>query len=230
MQPPMYVGRCRNMSRDEAHRRIEDVGKSAGVFDPEKLAWVNRHYLKLAPPERLADLTTPFLAHEGWIDGGNTESGIQDPQVKAFVARAASIAAASVDRLDQIPARLRFLFDFAAERSLDNAAIRAEAAAARAVIAALADELARSAPLRDKETFRSLAARVRDRTGAKGRALFHPIRLALTGEQEGLELDLAVPLIELGAGTRAVGMRQIVSASERASAFLLELEKPDARA
>jgi glutamyl-tRNA synthetase len=36
--------------------RIEDVGKSAGVFDPEKLAWVNRHYLKLASPERLMDI------------------------------------------------------------------------------------------------------------------------------------------------------------------------------
>ena len=37
---------------------------------------------------------------------------------------------------------------------------------------------------------------MRETTGAKGKALFHPIRLALTGEQEGLELDLAVPLIE----------------------------------
>ena len=71
---------------------------------------------------------------------------------------------------------------------------------------------------------------MRDKTGAKGRALFHPIRLALTGEQEGLELDLAVPLIEQGAATKAIGMRQIFSASERASAFLLELEKPDAPA
>ncbi len=44
-----------------------------------------------------------------------------------------------------------------------------------------------------------MAARVRERTGQKGKALFHPIRLALTGEPEGLELDLAVPAIERGA-------------------------------
>jgi glutamyl/glutaminyl-tRNA synthetase len=48
--------------------RIEDVGKSAGVFDPEKLAWVNRHYLKLAAPERLAELASPFLERQGWLD------------------------------------------------------------------------------------------------------------------------------------------------------------------
>src|SRR4029453_4652175 len=47
--------------------RIEDVGKSPGVFDPEKLAWGNRHYLKAASPERLADLGVPFLQEAGWI-------------------------------------------------------------------------------------------------------------------------------------------------------------------
>ena len=94
------------------------------------------------------------------------------------------------------------------------------------MIVALADELTNSGPLGDKETFRALAARVRERTGAKGKALFHPIRLALTGEQEGLELDLAVPLIEAGAQLRTSGVRAIFGAADRAAAFLAELEKP----
>ena len=67
---------------------------------------------------------------------------------------------------------------------------------------------------------------MRERTGAKGKALFHPIRLALTGEQEGLELDLAVPLIEAGAQLRTSGVRAIFGAADRAAAFLAELEKP----
>jgi glutamyl-tRNA synthetase len=32
-------------------------------------------------------------------------------------------------------------------------------------------------------------------TGAKGRALFHPLRLALTGEDSGPELKALLPLI-----------------------------------
>jgi glutamyl-tRNA synthetase/nondiscriminating glutamyl-tRNA synthetase len=204
--------------------RIEDVGKAAGVFDPEKLAWVNRHYLKLSAPDRLAGLAAPFLERQGWIrDAG---PGSRDAEVLAFLARAASIAAQSVDRLDQVPARLHFLFDYSASAALSNPAVRAEAAESRAVIAALADELATSAALTDKETFRALAGRVRERTGAKGRALFHPIRLALTGEQEGLELDLAVPLIEAGAALRTSAMRTIPGAADRAAAFAAELEKP----
>ena len=201
--------------------RIEDVGKSAGVFDPEKLAWVNRHYLKLTAPDRLAQLALPFLQQLGWITEP-TPAGFE------FLARAVSVAAASVDRLDQVPARLHFLFDYSAGAALSNPAIRAEAIEARGVIAALADELAGAGALTDKETFRAAAARVREKTGAKGKALFHPIRLALTGEQEGLELDLAVPLIEQGAGLHHhAGIRAVFCASDRAAAFLDELEKAD---
>ena len=44
-----------------------------------------------------------------------------------------------------------------------------------------------------------MANRVKERTGQKGKALFHPIRVALTGESGGPELDLAVPAIDRGA-------------------------------
>ena len=47
--------------------RLEDVGRSAGVFDVEKLAWVNRHYLKIAAPARLAALAVPYLQAAGWF-------------------------------------------------------------------------------------------------------------------------------------------------------------------
>ena len=215
--------------------RIEDVGKSAGVFDAEKLAWVNRHYLKLASPERLMTVTRPFLERQGWIVRGESDRdsgfGLRDSQASEFLARAVGIAAHSVDRLDQVPARLHFLFDYSAKTALADPAIRGEATEARPVIAALADEAAKSGPLVDKEKFRTLAARIREQTGAKGKALFHPIRLALTGEAEGLELDLAVPLIEQGAALpRSSGIRAMFSVADRASAFLHELEKSDADA
>ena len=40
---------------------------------------------------------------------------------------------------------------------------------------------------------------MKEKTGQKGKALFHPIRVALTGEGGGPELDLAVPAIDRGA-------------------------------
>ena len=67
------------------------------------------------------------------------------------------------------------------------------------VIEALAEELQSAPRLLDKQAFRGVADRVRQKTGQKGRALFHPIRIALTGAADGPELDLLVPAIERGA-------------------------------
>ena len=52
---------------EELARRfsIEDVGHSAGVFDEEKLAWVDRHYLRAADPARLAALAAAVLRESG---------------------------------------------------------------------------------------------------------------------------------------------------------------------
>ncbi|MBT1077169.1 glutamate--tRNA ligase [Geobacter grbiciae] len=44
---------------------IENVGRSAGVFNPDKLLWLNAHYIKAGDPQRLADLLIPFLKERG---------------------------------------------------------------------------------------------------------------------------------------------------------------------
>ncbi len=44
---------------------LENVGRSAGVFNPEKLLWLNSHYIKTGDPERLAELLKPFLEKKG---------------------------------------------------------------------------------------------------------------------------------------------------------------------
>ena len=64
------------------------------------------------------------------------------------------------------------------------------------------------------------AGRVKERTGKKGRALFHPIRVVLTARAEGAELDLAVPAIDRGAELPpGAGIPRIMGCRERAAAF-----------
>ena len=208
---------------DELARRfrLEDVGHSAGVFDVDKLAWMNRHYLKAAPPDRIVSLSLPYLHRAGWISEPDT-AGLE------FLAQIVPVAASAVDRLEQVVPRLAFLFDFSPQRALERPEVRAEAEASRAVIDALAEELAAGAPMPDRDAFRAMAARVRERSGQKGKALFHPIRVALTGEPEGLELDIAVPAIERGARLSGSGITPIPGAAERARRFreALVAERP----
>ena len=44
---------------------IVNVGRSASVFSPDKLLWLNAHYIKSGDPARLAGLLLPHLARRG---------------------------------------------------------------------------------------------------------------------------------------------------------------------
>ena len=45
---------------------LESVGKSASVFNPEKLLWLNQHYIMGYPVERLTQLMLPFWEKQGF--------------------------------------------------------------------------------------------------------------------------------------------------------------------
>ena len=203
------------MPIEELARRfaLEDVGHSAGVFDPEKLAWMNRHYMKAASPARLAAESARYFHARGLVKR-KTEIAI------AYLESLLPMAVGSVDRLEEIPDRLGFLFSFDPHEALQRPAVTEilHEAGARDVIAALPDAI--SGPMLDREAFRAMATRLKEKTGQKGKALFHPIRVALTGEGGGPELDLAVPAIDRGAQlSPEAGLAPILSSRERARVF-----------
>lgn len=45
---------------------LDNIGKSAGVFNPEKFLWVNFHYLKSKPLVELAQEIKPYIAAKGY--------------------------------------------------------------------------------------------------------------------------------------------------------------------
>jgi glutamyl-tRNA synthetase/nondiscriminating glutamyl-tRNA synthetase len=185
------------------------------VFDERKLAWVNRHYLKEASAARVAAIVVAFFQTEGWLQRDT-------PAALSFTESLLPMITGSVDYLAEAVDRVRFLFEYEPAAAMSQAAVAAELASseAREVIAALASELRGAPPLSTREEFRAVAQRIRSRTGRKGRQLFHPIRVALTGQPEGAELDLAVPAIERGAALPAeAGVARILSARDRAERF-----------
>src|SRR6478609_7177748 len=90
---------------DELARRFSlgGVSHSAGVFDEEKLAWANRHYLKLAEPVRLAALVVRYLRKAGLATDPS-------PAAIAWLASVMPMVSGAVDRLDQAPDRLHLVF------------------------------------------------------------------------------------------------------------------------
>ena len=184
---------------------LESVAHSAGIFDEDKLAWANRHYLKLTAPDRLAVLAEPFLRQCAHITGELTSAD------RHWLEAVLPGMVTSVDRLSQLGDRLETVFGWAWTLELHDEP-------SKAVARALHDELKASPRLTTKEIFRAVAARVKDRTGQKGKALFHPMRQVLTGADEGPELDLLVPAIETAAELpQPSGLATVKGCRERAA-------------
>ncbi|MEZ5317281.1 MAG: glutamate--tRNA ligase [Vicinamibacterales bacterium] len=192
---------------------LDHVSHSAAVFDTAKLAWMNRHYLRALPIARVAAEAAPWFERAGYLRPAS-------PEGLAFLETILPMAVESVDRLEEMPARLRFLFDWRE----DEAARLVEAEPRGGdVVAAFAAVVADRGPL-DRDAFRAAAAEVRERTGLKGRGLFHPLRVALTAADSGPELDLAVPAIDRGAGLAgATGLPLMRSCAARAAAVAARL-------
>src|SRR5262249_26352785 len=148
------------MPLDEMSRRfaLEDVSHSAGVFDPEKLAWMNRHYMKDAPAARIANETARFFQAKGFLKR-KTDAAL------AYRESLMPMAVGSVDRLEEIPDRLAFLFEYDAAQALARPAVAdvLHEAGAREVIAALPEAI--EGPLLDRDSFRAAANRVKEKTG-----------------------------------------------------------------
>jgi len=55
-------------SREELIEKfnLENIGKSAGVFNPEKFLWLNAHYIKESDTQKLSGLVSPFLEAKGF--------------------------------------------------------------------------------------------------------------------------------------------------------------------
>jgi glutamyl-tRNA synthetase len=58
---------------------FDNVGKAAGVFNPEKLLWLNAHYIKESTDSALALLLVPFLAELG------VENAEEDARLETIV-------------------------------------------------------------------------------------------------------------------------------------------------
>ncbi len=58
---------------------------------------------------------------------------------------------------------------------------------------------------------------VKTKTGAKGKDLFHPVRIVITGSHSGPEFDKLIPILEEGAQLDLP--KHVLSMRERLQAF-----------
>jgi len=198
---------------------LGDVSKSPAVFDLDKLYWINRHYLAAAnasEKERIVQLVIPYLQQSGVINEVSEEH-------RKWILKLIDAFLGGVDYLSQIPAKVSMIFDFDQRKALDEQSVKdvLSAEGARQVIQALHDELVQKAG-RVVEDWKEIIAGVKKRSGMKGKHLFHPIRVALTGSDSGPELDKLIPIIE--EGSLLTLPKPVPSCRDRVARFLAALD------
>jgi glutamyl-tRNA synthetase len=191
---------------------LERVSRAPAAFDRGKLDALAARHMSRLPVERLAAMAARPLARAGvWPEHPDSEAW-------EWAGRLALLYAERLPRLADLPAEAGFLFDFSPARSLADAAVREAFAqpGPRRVVEALARHLD-GTPL-TAPRFQAIADDIRRQTGARGRDLYHPLRIALTGAASGPELVKLLPVIE--AGSRLRLGRPVASCTERVRALL----------
>ena len=157
------------------------VGKSGSVFDPDKLRWVNAHYLHHADGERLLAWAGPFLPA--------TAAALPRERLAALLLAVRGNLATLAD----LPAELAPFLDGPMVFEAEARAVL-EAGRARELCAALAGALEGLAEW-SGEAVKSAIQSVGRTLALKGRDLFQPPRAALTGRTHGPELPLVAELL-----------------------------------
>ncbi|WP_127576681.1 glutamate--tRNA ligase [Paenibacillus barengoltzii] len=163
------------------------LSRSPAVFDTNKLAHLNNHYIKNADPKRIASLAIPHLQQAGRLPAELSPE--QQAWAEALVALYQEQMTAASDIVE-----LSELF-FRSELSVDE-----EAAAVLAepqVPNVLSTFLAKVEGLADfsVENIGAAIKEVQKETGSKGKGLFMPIRVALTGQMHGRDLNQTIYLL-----------------------------------
>ncbi|OPY07714.1 MAG: Glutamate--tRNA ligase [Syntrophaceae bacterium PtaB.Bin095] len=165
-------------SMDELVRlfTLDSVGKSPAVFNPEKLIWLNQHYIKECPDGRLAERTKPFWKKMG-----------VDADDEAFIGNVAANLKTRSKTLVELAESSRFYFE--GRVSYDPEA------AGKFLLADVKDHLtaiAEKVPALDDFTKAGMERFLRayaEERGIKLKVIAQPLRIALTGKTVSPGID-----------------------------------------
>ncbi|MCG7410659.1 glutamate--tRNA ligase [Paenibacillus sp. ACRRX] len=176
-------------SRDELIRIFDEnrLSKSPAVFDTNKLTHLNNLYMKKADPDRIAAMSIPHLQKAGRLP-----ASLSDEQ-QAWAHALVKLYQEQMNCASDI-VELSDLF-FREELTLDEeaSAVLAEEQVPT-VLAALHTKLAAASDW-DVDTVKGAIKEVQKETGAKGKGLFMPVRVAVSGQMHGRDLNETIVLL-----------------------------------
>jgi len=176
---------------------LDRITKSPAVFDRVKLGWMNGQHLKEMGEEAMVSMVAAKAMELGIVKDASSD----------FTKQAVALCSGSLELVADIEAPLRSLLAFPLEETLAGADAKPfvedgfKQVAEAAVAAFESGELSKAVAA--DEGFKKWLKAVGKEQGRKGKRLFMPMRIALTGRMQGP--DVGEQMAALAAADGAVG-------------------------
>jgi len=162
---------------------LDRVASSPAVFDIDKLNWINSHYIRSCEPRKLRGLLLLHLVKAGVNLAGKSEEWIED---------AVDVVKGEASTLPVLAEHIKMFIEEAQPDGEAQAVLKETGAAE--VIKAFKEEFEKEDSI-VPEKYKAVSERVKARLAVKGKALFMPLRAALTGRTKGPEMEKVLMLL-----------------------------------
>lgn len=168
---------------------VDRLSTSPAAFDAKKLEWINNTYVKAASLDEIVDLSLPHLQEAGLIDGEPDKKEIEWARKLVSLYHDEMSYGAQIVDLSTLFFNDDLHIDEASKEELSQET-------ASVVIDAMAEKL-EALPAAEfvSENIKPLTKEIQKETGVKGRKLFMPIRIAVSGQMHGPDLPSVIEVL-----------------------------------
>lgn len=161
---------------------FERVSKSGGVFDLDKLNWVNNHYIKEADLDRIVDGCMPFVVEAGLM----TAEELNDK--RDWFAGIVDLMRERFDKMMDVTEHMSLFLEEDVTPENDEAKEMVEMEHVPEMLSVFAARVDALETL-EVASLKAALKEVQKETGNKGKNLFMPTRIAITGQLHGPDLN-----------------------------------------
>jgi len=164
---------------------LERCAKSAAIFDPQKLLWMNGEYIRKMTPEKLTLKAFPFIFRQKLVSDKKYEE--IEEAVRMGLTKSISLEQEKIKLLKDIP----YLISYMLKKDLEEKDYEDEAKdkvlKVRGVRQILSDCREKLAKLQDfsEQAIEKVIRNYTTESGKKTSEVFHPIRVAVSGRTKG---------------------------------------------
>ena len=167
---------------------FDRVSKTGGIFDIEKLNWVNGHHIRRYDLDKLTNLCIPYLKEAGFVDDKFVEESFD------WIKKMVETVQESLSNLSEIAEKVDIFFNNKVKPENEEALAMLKEEHVPSILKAFREELEQVEEI-DEEFAKGIMRKIQKSTGVKGKKLFMPARIALTGNSHGPELVSIIYLL-----------------------------------